>query len=149
MTLLSGINHAAVLTDDLERFVAFYTGVFDAEVIFEEDTPAFRHAMLRVGEVGVLHAVAQPGNPDGRGRPTMLGRGHLDHLGLHVADEASFEEVRDRLRRAGATDGQVYDLGPQVSLWFTDPDGMAGEVCWDCDRTLRGFHEPVPVERPA
>ena len=49
MDLLTGINHVAVLTDDLDRFVEFYTGVFDLDVVFEESTPAFRHAILRTG----------------------------------------------------------------------------------------------------
>jgi hypothetical protein len=76
----------------------------------------------------------------------MLDRGHLDHLGLDVADEAAFDEVRARLRRLGATDDVVQDLGPQLSVWFTDPDGMAVEVCWNRDPSLAGFHAPVPVE---
>jgi catechol 2,3-dioxygenase-like lactoylglutathione lyase family enzyme len=147
MTLLTGINHAAVLTADLDRFVAFYTEVFDAEVIFEEDTPDLTHAMLRVGE-GVLHAVARPGSAHALGVPAMLDRGHLDHLGLTVADEVAFDEVRERLCRHGATDGTVFDLGPQVSIWFTDPDGMAGEVCWNRDPSLAGFHAPTPIDGP-
>ena len=50
MTLLAGVNHVAVLTTDLDRFVDFYTGVFDLDVVFTETTPAFRHAILRTGE---------------------------------------------------------------------------------------------------
>jgi catechol 2,3-dioxygenase-like lactoylglutathione lyase family enzyme len=33
MTLLSGINHAALITHDLDRVVEFYTSVFGAEVV--------------------------------------------------------------------------------------------------------------------
>ena len=29
----------------------------------------------------------------------------------------------------GATDGFVTDFGPILSLFFTDPDGLEGEVC--------------------
>ena len=42
MPLLTGINHVAVMSADVDRFVAFYTEVFDADVVFEESTP-FRH----------------------------------------------------------------------------------------------------------
>jgi catechol 2,3-dioxygenase-like lactoylglutathione lyase family enzyme len=145
MNLLTGINHAAVVTDDLERFVSFYVDVFDAEVIFEEDIPAFRHALLRIGDGCVLHPIDQAGNGHGRGLPDQLGRGHLDHLGLNAASREAFDEIRSRLCRRGASDGTVYDFGPQVSTWFTDPDGMAGEVCWIRDPTLAGIHAPVPV----
>ena len=148
MNLLTGINHVAVMTDDLERFVSFYVDVFDAEVIFEEATPAFSHAMIRVGDACVLHGVDQPGNQHSRGLPAMLGRGHLDHLGLNAASQEAFDEIRARLCRHGASDGAVYDLGPQLSTWFTDPDGMAGEVCWNRNPALDGFHAPVPLRTP-
>ena len=49
MDLLTGVNHVAVLTADLDRFVEFYTEVFDLEVVFTETTPAFRHAIVRTG----------------------------------------------------------------------------------------------------
>jgi len=55
MSLLAGVNHVAVLTDDLDRFVAFYTGVFDIEVVFTESAPAFRHAILRAGPTSWIH----------------------------------------------------------------------------------------------
>lgn len=145
MNLLTGINHAAIVTPDLDRFVSFYVDVFDAEVVFEEAIPAFRHALIRIGDGCVLHPIAQPDNPHGRGLPDLLGRGHLDHLGLNAASREAFDEIRARLCRRGASDGTVYDFGPQLCSWFTDPDGMAGEVCWIRDPTLVGLHAPIPV----
>src|SRR5690606_1718627 len=62
MPLVAGVNHVAVLTDDLDRFVEFYTGTFDLEVVFEETTPAFRHAILRAGETSWLHPAEVTGN---------------------------------------------------------------------------------------
>jgi catechol 2,3-dioxygenase-like lactoylglutathione lyase family enzyme len=46
--LTSGINHVAILTEDVDRFCAFYADVFGATVVFAETTPAFRHAILSV-----------------------------------------------------------------------------------------------------
>lgn len=41
------------------------------------------------------------------------------------------------------------DLGAMHALWFSDPDGMKGEVCLIVDRALRAFHAPVPLaQRP-
>jgi len=42
MSLLDGINHAAVLTADLSRFVEFYSNVFGAQLVFEETTAELR-----------------------------------------------------------------------------------------------------------
>ena len=39
------------------------------------------------------------------------------------------DELRDRLTAEGASDGFVTDFGPVLSIFFTDPDGLEGEVC--------------------
>jgi catechol 2,3-dioxygenase-like lactoylglutathione lyase family enzyme len=146
MQLLSGINHVATMTEDLDRFVAFYTDVVGARVVFTEETPAFRHAILSVGGHSVLHPVQVAGRVHGRGSAAMFDRGHLDHLALDVPDREAFDELRRRLVERGASDGAVTDLGPKISFWFRDPDGMHVEIDFVHDRSLSGFHAPVPVE---
>jgi catechol 2,3-dioxygenase-like lactoylglutathione lyase family enzyme len=149
MPLLTGINHVAIVTEDLDRFVAFYTRVLEARVVFEETTPQFRHAILAVGGRSVLHPVQTPANPHGRASASMLDRGHLDHLALDVPSREAFDEVRARLVDQVASDGAVTDLGPKLSFWFVDPDGMHIEVDWVRDPSLRGFHAPQPVAEAA
>jgi len=143
--LTTGINHVAIMTEDLDRFVGFYTEVFGAEVVFTDTNPHFRHAILRVGGVSVLHPVQRPDGGHGRASDAMLDRGHLDHLALDVPSREAFDELRARLVARGASDGAVTDLGPKISFWFTDPDGMRGEIDWVQDPSLAGFHDPVPV----
>ena len=82
MQLTRGLNHIAVLTDDLDRFVEFYTDVFDLDVVFSETTPAFRHAILRLGADSWLHPAEVTGNEHGTASPAMFQRGHLDHLAV-------------------------------------------------------------------
>jgi catechol 2,3-dioxygenase-like lactoylglutathione lyase family enzyme len=148
--LVSGINHVAVVTEDVDRFCAFYTDVFDATVVFAETTPAFRHAILAVDDDGaVLHPVEMAGNPHGRASANMLDRGHLDHFALNVPSREAFDELRRRVCDRGASDGVITDLGPKLSFWFTDPDGAHVEVDWVRDLSLAGFHAPVPVEGAA
>lgn len=147
MTMLHGVNHVAVLTADLDRFVAFYRDVFDLDVVFEESTPAFRHAILRAGATSWIHPAEVPGASDGTALPTMFRRGHLDHVALGAGSVESFETLRRRLLERGATDGTIEDLGPFHSLWFEDPDGMRGEVTLIVDPTLAGIHAPRPRER--
>jgi catechol 2,3-dioxygenase-like lactoylglutathione lyase family enzyme len=146
MSLVDGLNHVAVMTDDLDRFVDFYTGVFDLDVVFSEATPQFRHAILRTGETSWLHPVEVTGNPHGAAIPGMFERGHLDHLSLAAASLQAFAELRGRLVARGACDGSVDDLGAFHSLWFEDPDGMRGEVAVIVDPALAGIHEPRPLE---
>jgi catechol 2,3-dioxygenase-like lactoylglutathione lyase family enzyme len=149
MTLLSGVNHIAVVTADLDRFVEFYTSVFELEVVFTEETPAFRHAILRTGEDSWLHPAELNGNPHGAALPAMFDRGHLDHLAVAAASPEAFAVLRQRLVEQGAADGAVDDLGPFHSLWFEDPDGMRVELTVIVDHSLDGIHAPRPLASPA
>jgi catechol 2,3-dioxygenase-like lactoylglutathione lyase family enzyme len=147
--MLSGVNHVAVLTEDLDRFLAFYTEVFDLQVVFREDTPAFRHAIVRTGPESWLHPVQVDGNPHGTAIPAMFERGHLDHLAVTAASPEAFAAIRARLRERGLHDGAVDDLGAFHSIWFEDPDGMRVEVVLVVDPELRGIHEPRPLAAAA
>jgi catechol 2,3-dioxygenase-like lactoylglutathione lyase family enzyme len=145
--VIDGVNHIAVLTDDLDRFVEFYADVFGLEVVFTEDTPAFRHAMLRTGTSSWLHPAQVVDNPHGAASSAMFDRGHLDHLALTASDPVAFDTARERLVTLGASDGAVEDLGAFHSVWFTDPDGMRVELVVIVDHTLAGIHAPEPFER--
>jgi catechol 2,3-dioxygenase-like lactoylglutathione lyase family enzyme len=149
MSLIAGVNHVAVLTDDLDRFVEFYTGVFDLEVVFTETTPAFRHAILRTGPHSWLHPAQVFGNPHGVAVPDMFDRGHLDHLALTVASPEAFAVLRRRLADRGASGGAVDDLGAFQSCWFEDPDGMRVELTVIIDPELANIHEPRPLAEDA
>ncbi|MGI2902923.1 VOC family protein [Tolypothrix sp. VBCCA 56010] len=148
MNLVSGIHHVAVITADIDRFIDFYTDVFEMPVIFQETTPAFRHALLRAGPQSVLHAVEMPDNVHSFGSKDMFGRGHIDHLALNVPTESAFQIIRRKLIDRGVSDGAIADLGPVLNLSFFDPDGMHIEVCLIVDTTLKGFHQPRPYRSP-
>jgi catechol 2,3-dioxygenase-like lactoylglutathione lyase family enzyme len=145
MKLVDGLNHVAILTADLDRFVGFYTSIFEMQVVFEEETPAFRHAILKAGEGAWIHPAEVQGNVHADALPEMFARGHIDHLALRAPTRDAFTEIRARLMAADATTGTVEDLGAMHSLWFRDPDGMRGEVCLVVDAALRSFHAPEPL----
>jgi catechol 2,3-dioxygenase-like lactoylglutathione lyase family enzyme len=147
MTMLTGVNHVAVLTADLDRFVAFYCDVFDLDVAFSETTPMFRHAIVRAGPDSWIHPAEVADNAHADALPAMFQRGHLDHVALGASSAAHFETLRQRLIDHGATDGTVEDLGAFHSLWFTDPDGMHAELTLIVDPTLDGIHAPRPLVR--
>lgn len=145
MTMLTGVNHVAILTADLDRFVEFYREVFDLDVVFSETTPTFRHAILRAGPDSWIHPAEVADNTHADALPAMFDRGHLDHVALGAASADDFETLRQRLIDGGATDGKTQDLGAFHSLWFTDPDGMDAELTLIVDPTLAGIHEPRPL----
>jgi len=145
MTMLTGVNHVAVLTADLDRFVEFYRDVFELDVVFTETTPAFRHAILRASANSWIHPAEVTKNVHANALPAMFDRGHLDHVALGAATAKHFETLRQRLIDRSATNGTVEDLGAFHSIWFTDPDGMQAELTLIVDPTLQGIHAPRPL----
>jgi catechol 2,3-dioxygenase-like lactoylglutathione lyase family enzyme len=146
MELLKGVNHVAVLTGNLDRFVEFYTKVFELEVVFSESTIGFRHAILRTGPDSWLHPAEIAENAHAVGGAAMFSRGHIDHLALTASSQQAFAEIRRRLVARGASPGLVEDLGAFHALWFEDPDGMRAELTVIVDPTLAGIHEPRPLK---
>ncbi len=125
--LLDGVNHVAVVTDDSERFVEFYQGVFDATVSGVEKTPFGTLTFVDIGprtELNVFELDEKPALTRG----SMFTHGPIDHMGLQARDRDAFVEIRRRLMARGATDGFVTDFGTAHSLFFRDPDGLECEV---------------------
>jgi len=128
--LLDGVHHVAVLTKDSERLHAFYRDVFDATISHDlSEAPGIRLSFIDIGTNVELNVFEIDGNSEATRQTPMFGRGRLDHVGLKASSIDAFDVIRDRLIAAGATDGFVTDFGPVLSVSFTDPDGLEGEVC--------------------
>jgi catechol 2,3-dioxygenase-like lactoylglutathione lyase family enzyme len=127
--LLNGVNHVAVMTNDTGRLASFYAEVFDtppARTI--EEQPGMKLTLIDIGPGIELNVFEMEGNVEAERQTPMFGRGRLDHIGLQAASLEAFEEARRRLMARDATDGFVTDFGPVLSVFFTDPDGLEGEV---------------------
>jgi catechol 2,3-dioxygenase-like lactoylglutathione lyase family enzyme len=141
--LLDGINHVAVITNDTDRLVRFYEDVFDATVSGTTgDGDTFTLTFLDVGPNTELNVFQIAGNAEADRQTPMFGRGRLDHMGLQAASLEAFEEIRRRLIERGAADEFVTDFGPVLSLFFTDPDGLEGEVCVPNPDAVPGVSNP-------
>jgi catechol 2,3-dioxygenase-like lactoylglutathione lyase family enzyme len=143
---VTGFNHLAVLTADLERLVAFYRDVLGGEPVDVPPQPGTRARAVRFGPTSALVVVEVNDNPHTDGAGEEHRRGHLDHVGFDVPNAAALEAVRQRLVACGASDGRIHDYGALVTVGFTDPDGMATEVCWPRDPALRDLHHPLPLD---
>ena len=142
--LLDGVNHVAVLTKDTDRLQAFYRDMFDATVSHDQrPEDGMRLSFIDLGPHTELNVFELTGNAEADHQTPMFGRGRLDHMGLQAASLDAFTAIRDRLIGCGATDGFVTDFGPILSLFFTDPDGLEGEVCVENpDRQPGVVHPP-------
>src|SRR4051795_11778812 len=97
-----GINHLALITDDMDATVRFYHGVLGARLVATIGTPDFRHYFFEIGEANTiaffeyagaeLDQFAKPaGVPDPRAS-------QFDHLSFQLPDEQSLEHLRSRLK---------------------------------------------------
>ena len=150
MPLATGCNHVALVTADLDRFITFWTEVFDAEVLLDMQEDGLRHAMVDLGGGFCLHPFEfEEGNPHGGASGDIFDRGHLDHLAIAVDDPEAFTLLRRRLVDIGATDGVLTDFGPVRTVWFEDPDGMGCEIAHWSDGDPASLEdaqrEPLPA----
>lgn len=116
----------------MDLTVRFYEEAFGATVTFEmtarEDHPWMK--ILDLGGGAALN-VFQVSAEDMIGeRRRQGGRGAIDHFALAVDSRSTLEEVKVRVAAAGAQEvGEIQQLGPLLSLFFRDPDGMELKVC--------------------
>jgi len=133
-TLLNGVNHIAVLTSDMDRFIHFYQAAFDAKVLRDDPKHAGnegeRMVVMTIGGPSQFNVFQVRGNTQATVQTPMYGRGRIDHFGLNASDRETFEQVRQRLIKLGASDGTITDFGSALSVFFRDPDGLEAEVLW-------------------
>jgi len=130
MKLLNDIHHLTFVTADMDRLIAFYQRVFEAQVTIDMEEDGLRHAFIEVGPHTVLHPFQIPGI-ELTGEQPMFQRGRLDHFALNAASEEAFRELHRRVLIEGASDGVVTDMGSLLLFTFTDPDQGSHEVAWN------------------
>ena len=140
--LTNGFNHVAILTNETDRFVSFYTEMFDAEAFALENNAELRLTLVKIGEDVEINLFEITGNDEADRQKPMFGRGRLDHIALQAASLDDFDTIRQRLMERGASDGFVTDFGPQLSLFFVDPDGLEAEVCVTNPDAVPGVFNP-------
>ena len=147
-TVLDGVNHIAILTRDMDRFIRFYQEAFDATVVHDNrhhgGHAGERMVIMAIGGQSAFNVFEVPGNTQAHVQTPMFGRGRLDHFGLNARSRETFEHVRTRLMHLGASDGTITDFGAALSVFFRDPDGLEAEVVWNKDpETLAAEHRPA------
>ena len=65
-SLFDGVNHVAILTSDMDRFIRFYQDAFDAEVVFDNPNHGKREGermvVMTLGGPSALNVFQVPGN---------------------------------------------------------------------------------------
>jgi catechol 2,3-dioxygenase-like lactoylglutathione lyase family enzyme len=157
-----GINHLALVTNDMDATVRFYHGTLGARIVGTVGAEGFRHYFFEFGPQCTVaffeyaETTAEPfvkaaGVPD----PRAI---QFDHLALNLPDEEALEDLRRRLKAAHCEVTDVIDHGGVRSVYFSDPNGIALEASWwvrdptgrpvdYSDHGQFGDRDPVPALR--
>jgi catechol-2,3-dioxygenase len=125
MRTFPGITHVAVTVTDLSVSVPWYTELFGAEAVLDEDTGPFHHVVFALGGGQLFGLHTHLGGNGSRGfDPRQVG---LDHVAFTCADRADLEGWQSRLDELGIKHGGIVDAHYGSGLSFKDPDGVALE----------------------
>ena len=126
-----GINHLALVTNDMDATVRFYHGTLGARLVATIGTPGFRHYFFEFGpqntvaffEYAELADASRSGSPPAF---PIARAPQFDHLSFNLPDEQALLDLRQRLKSADCEVTDVVDHGFIRSIYFTDPNGRLG-----------------------
>ena len=118
------IGHVAITVADVDAGRSWYSKLFGADPVLDEDTGGFYHVVYDLG--GTLfgihgHADTAPGD---RFDERRIG---LDHVAFGCADRGELESWQARLDELGIAHGGIVDAPYGSGLSFRDPDNNALE----------------------
>lgn len=120
------IGHVHLRVADLERALAFYSGVLGFEVTQRYGPGA---AFLSAG--GYHHHLGLNTWESRGGPPPPPGTTGLYHVAILYPTRRELADAFDRLRRAGHPLDGAADHGVSEALYLRDPDQNGVELYWD------------------
>jgi catechol 2,3-dioxygenase-like lactoylglutathione lyase family enzyme len=158
----AGVNHLALVTDNMDETVRFYHGVLGMPLVSTISVGGMRHYFFRIGPQSTVAFFQWAGHDVGRfekpaGMPFTFAA-QFDHVSFTLPDEDALEALRGRLIEYGTEVTDVVDHGFVHSVYFHDNNGIALEASWWVrdptldgipldDRQLFGDADPVPAVR--
>ena len=147
---LTGINHLAFITDDMEKTIRFYRDLLGMELESGIGHDGFRHYFFRLGEAQVAFFEYEGARPMVRkfhGTKTQEPLG-FDHVSFTVASREGLFALKDKLEAAGFEVTGAVDHGIIWSIYFFDHNNIPLEVSWDCMEILEtpAMDEAVPMD---
>jgi catechol 2,3-dioxygenase-like lactoylglutathione lyase family enzyme len=116
-----GIGHVAVTVTDIDRGREWYSTLFGAQPVLDEDTGSFYHVVwaLDGGSLFGIHTHTR----DDRAEFSEFHTG-LDHVAFAVSSRTDLETWEQRLKELGIKHGGIVDAPYGSGLSFRDPDNL-------------------------
>lgn len=123
------IGHVHLKVADLERAIAFYSGVLGFEITGRYGAEA---AFLSAG--GYHHHIGLNTWESRGGAPPPRGSTGLFHAAIRYPDRRTLANALKRILDAGIQLDGAADHGVSEALYLRDPDGNGLELYWDRPR---------------
>jgi catechol 2,3-dioxygenase len=120
------IGHVHLKVSDLERSVAFYSGVLGFEV-----TQRYGREAAFLSSGGYHHHIGLNTWESKGGSPPPAGSTGLYHVAILYPSRAALSGALRRLTSAGIGLDGASDHGVSEALYLRDPDGNGLELYWD------------------
>ena len=119
------IGHVHLKVADLDRAVAFYSGVLGFDVMQRSDSAAFLSAGGYHHHIGLNTWESKGGTPPPKGHTGLY------HTAFLYPDRASLGDAVRRMLEAGIAIEGAADHGVSEAIYFDDPDGNGVEIYRD------------------
>lgn len=150
-----GINHLALVTNDMDKTVRFYRDALGMPVVGtmggEADGQAFRHYFFSLGPGSTIAFFEWPNVelPPRKDSGIPASGRQFDHVSINLDSEDDLLALQSRARSAGIDATDVVDHGIVRSIYFEDPNGISLEFSvWTKDlekEPMFGDPNPVPA----
>ena len=125
----TSIGHIHLQVTDLDRAVAFYSGLLGFEVMVKMDAAAFLSADGYHHHIGLNTWHSRGGRP-----ASQQGHAGLYHAAILYQDRAGLAKAVRRLLAADYPLSGAADHGVSEAVYLNDPDGNGLELYWDRPR---------------
>ena len=122
-----GLQHVAITVSDLARSTEWYSRLFGADPVLDEDEEGgeFHHTVYAL-DGGLLFGLHTHQGRESKDRFDERRTG-LDHIGFALSGTAELEQWRDKLDSLGIEHGGIKKAHYGSGVSFRDPDGIALE----------------------
>ncbi|MEW6599636.1 MAG: VOC family protein [Nitrospirota bacterium] len=132
MIRYSGINHIALVTNDMDRTIRFWRDLLGMRLIAGLAEPGSRQYFLQLTENCMISFFEWPDVepvPDRDPGTPVKGPLSFDHICIELQEEDALWALKDRLEAADVWVTEVMDNGFIHSIFSTDPNNIQLEFC--------------------
>ncbi|GAA4760678.1 VOC family protein [Actinomycetospora chibensis] len=122
-----GLQHVAITVSDLDASTQWYSRLFGADPVLDEDEEGgeFHHVVYAL-DGGLLFGLHTHMGREAKDRADERRTG-LDHISFGLSSTAELEKWRDRLDELGIQHGGIKKAHYGSGVSFRDPDNIALE----------------------